>query len=59
MKTALLLALVAVAVSSVSAKVYYQETFDDASWVSRWVQSEARSDLGKFEERFACTGTFF
>ena len=50
MKTALVFALAALAVASVSAKVHYKETFD-SNWASRWVQSEAKSDYGKFVVR--------
>jgi calreticulin len=35
--------------TSALAKVYFQETFDDASWESRWVQSKEKSDYGKFK----------
>merc|ERR1711974_17954 len=36
-------------VAASSAKVLFEEQFGDDSWSSRWVQSEHKSDLGKFE----------
>lgn len=31
-----------------SAEVYLKETFSDADWEKRWIQSQHRDDLGKF-----------
>jgi len=45
MKVLLILSLVALAVAD---QVYFEETFADADWESRWVTSEHKSDLGKF-----------
>lgn len=35
--------------TSAFGKVYFQETFDDDTWESRWVQSKERSDYGGFK----------
>eukprot|EP00033_Pygsuia_biforma_P000534 GCRY01000625.1.p1 GENE.GCRY01000625.1~~GCRY01000625.1.p1 ORF type:complete len:399 (-),score=127.00 GCRY01000625.1:37-1233(-) len=32
-----------------SASIFFQETFDDATWEDRWIQSESKSDYGKFK----------
>lgn len=32
-----------------TAKVYFKETFDDSSWEERWVVSEYKRGLGRFE----------
>ena len=45
----LLLGLVVTLVASSSAKVFFEEQFKDDSWSDRWVQSEHKDDLGKFE----------
>nr|AND99540.1 calreticulin [Scylla paramamosain] len=48
MKIYILLALLGVAL--VEAKVYFQETFSDDDWASRWVQSEHKGkEFGKFK----------
>ena len=48
-KMKLLLGLVVTLVASSSAKVFFEEQFKDDSWSDRWVQSEHKDDLGKFE----------
>jgi len=46
MRLALALVLLA---AFASAEVFFQESFDDADWSSRWIQSNSRSDYGSFE----------
>jgi calreticulin len=53
LKSVLLLLAIAYAVS---ATVYFQETFDGSSFESRWVQSQAKDDYGKFK---LATGSAF
>jgi len=45
----LLLGVIATLVAASSAKVFFEEQFKDDSWSDRWVQSEHKDDLGKFE----------
>ena len=45
----LLLVLIATLVALTNAKVFFEEQFKDDSYTDRWVQSEHKDDLGKFE----------
>merc|ERR1712109_289161 len=45
----LLLVLIATLVALTNAKVFFEEQFKDDSYSDRWVQSEHKDDLGKFE----------
>merc|ERR1712141_365965 len=45
----LLLVLIATLVALTNAKVFFEEQFKDDAWGDRWVQSEHKDDLGKFE----------
>jgi len=41
--------VVAALLALASAKTYFEETFDDASWEDRWVVSKSKSDYGEWK----------
>uniref|UniRef100_H2Y8A7 Calreticulin n=1 Tax=Ciona savignyi TaxID=51511 RepID=H2Y8A7_CIOSA len=54
LKFGLLLSLIAVAFAEPT--IYFKDYFDEGDWTTRWINSESKSDFGKFE---LTAGKFF